>query len=342
MKCATRVPKPSARTAAAQISDELWAFGRSSVLSAALELGVFEPLARQPLAAASVASATRCSPKGIRILLDALVGMKLLARVQNKYRLLPQTERFLLRSGAQYVGGMAKHTDLLAADWRQLARSVRTGRPIKPENMAQRSKNFFPSLVRALFPANFSVSQAAARKLGAGKTRRGLRILDVAAGAAAWSMGFAMADKKAQVTALDFPPVLRVARAYARRFGCLRRYRFLPGNLEEADFGKNEYDLILLGHICHSVGARASRKLFAKCFRALRRAGQVLIAEMIPADDRRGPLQPLLFAANMLLHTAEGDTFTLGEYRGWLRKAGFRKTTTLAVSAPSPLIVAEK
>ena len=137
MKCATRAPKPPARTAAAQISDELWAFGRSNVLSAALELGVFEPLARRPLAAASVASATRCSPKGIRILLDALVGMKLLARVQNKYRLLPPTVRFLLRSGAQYVGGMAKHTDLLAADWRQLARSVRTGRPIKPENMAQ-------------------------------------------------------------------------------------------------------------------------------------------------------------------------------------------------------------
>ena len=211
MKCANRVSTPAA--AAARISEELWAFGRSSVLSAALELGVFEPLALRPLGAAAVASATQCSPKGIRILLDSLVAMQLLAR------------------------------------------SVRTGRPVQRVDTAQRAKNFFPELVRALFPVNFPVSQAAARKMGVGRTRRGLRILDVAAGSAAWSMGFALADEEAQVTALDFPPVLRVARSYARRFGCLGRYRFLPGDLEKADFGENAYDLILLGHICHSVGS---------------------------------------------------------------------------------------
>ncbi len=340
MKCANRVSTPAA--AAARISEELWAFGRSSVLSAALELGVFEPLALRPLGAAAVASATQCSPKGIRILLDSLVAMQLLARVRNQYKLLPKTEPFLLRNGAQYVGGMAMHTAQLAADWRQLARSVRTGRPVQRVDTAQRAKTFFPELVRALFPVNFPVSQAAARKMGVGRTRRGLRILDVAAGSAAWSMGFALADEEAQVTALDFPPVLCVARSYARRFGCLGRYRFLPGDLEKADFGENTYDLILLGHICHSVGEHASRRLFVKCFRALQRGGHLLIAEMIPDDDRLGPLQPLLFAANMLLHTAEGDTFTLAEYRGWLRKAGFRKTVTLAVPAPFPLIVAEK
>jgi hypothetical protein len=44
----------------------------------------------------------------------------------------------------------------------------------------------------------------------------------------------------------------------------------------------------------------------------------------------------------MLLHTEHGNVFTLGEYRAWLKAAGFRKVTTLQVPAPSPLILATK
>jgi hypothetical protein len=64
------------------------------------------------------------------------------------------------------------------------------------------------------------------------------------------------------------------------------------------------------------------------------------------ADDARagqGPASfPLLFALNMLLHTAEGDTFTFSQYREWGKAAGFKKMEAIDLPAPSPALVFRK
>jgi hypothetical protein len=45
----------------------------------------------------------------------------------------------------------------------------------------------------------------------------------------------------------------------------------------------------------------------------------------------------------MMLHTAEGDVFTMKDYHGWLKGAGFRTIKKIrAACAPSPLILATK
>ena len=64
--------------------------------------------------------------------------------------------------------------------------------------------------------------------------------------------------------------------------------------------------------------------------------------DMVPNDERTGPPFPVIFALNMLVHTAEGDTYTLAEYRAWLQEAGFAKVETADIGSHSPLIVASK
>jgi hypothetical protein len=85
-----------------------------------------------------------------------------------------------------------------------------------------------------------------------------------------------------------------------------------------------------------------SKRLFAKAYKALKKGGKILIAEMIPDDNRESAIFPLIFAINMLVHTEEGDTFTLSEYRQWLIEAGFKNVETIQAKAPSPLIIAAK
>jgi hypothetical protein len=68
----------------------------------------------------------------------------------------------------------------------------------------------------------------------------------------------------------------------------------------------------------------------------------LLIAEIIPDEERRDLLFPLLFAVNMLALTPESDTFTMSEYRLWLQAAGFGEVLTIEAPAPSPLILARK
>src|SRR5205823_1043448 len=80
-----------------------------------------------------------------------------------------------------------------------------------------------------------------------------------------------------------------------------------------------------LGHILHSEGEKRSRELLRKVFAALAPGGTVVIAEMVPNDERTGPPFALFFALNMLVHTDTGDTFTFAEMKSWLEQTGFTK-----------------
>jgi ubiquinone/menaquinone biosynthesis C-methylase UbiE len=176
-----------------------------------------------------------------------------------------------------------------------------------------------------------------------GSTRKRIQnILDVAAGSGAWSLAFAEAIPGSHVTVVDYPEVTPITRRFVRKFGVSDRYDYIEGNLREVGFGRNQYDLVILGHIIHSEGEKWGRRLLKKTFRALKDGGLLLIAEIIPNDSRTGPSIPLLFSLTMLLHTEEGDVFTLSQYRKWLKEAGFGKVSTIEAPSPSPLILATK
>ncbi len=99
---------------------------------------------------------------------------------------------------------------------------------------------------------------------------------------------------------------------------------------------------MILGHIIHTEGEKWGKALIAKSFKALKPGGTLIIAEMIPNDSRTGPIFPLLFGLNMILHTTEGDVFTMAEYKQWLKQAGFTSMKLVESQGPSPLILATR
>jgi ubiquinone/menaquinone biosynthesis C-methylase UbiE len=186
-------------------------------------------------------------------------------------------------------------------------------------------------------------ARSAVAKLDRGSRTRIHKILDVAGGAAAWSIPFAQALKNARVTVADYPGVAQVAREYTAKFGVAERFDYLEGDLQELDLGEAAFDLVILGHIIHGVGREGGQRLIERSARALRERGHLLIGEFIPNDDRTGPPIPMLFGLLMLISTPAGDVFTMREYREWLRAAGFKKINTIRTPAtPSPLILATK
>ena len=143
------------------------------------------------------------------------------------------------------------------------------------------------------------------------------------------------------MTVVDWPAVIPVCQKVTARRGVGDRYRYVPGDLLEADFGTG-HQAATLGHILHSEGERRGRALLKKMFAALAPGGVIAISEMTPNEDRTGPFFALMFALNMLVHTDEGDTFTFGEVSAWLREAGFVNPRQLDVPGPSPLILADR
>jgi ubiquinone/menaquinone biosynthesis C-methylase UbiE len=309
---------------------------------AGTELDLFTHIAAGKKTFRQIARAAGASERGVRMLLDALVALGYLNKKGGEYGLEPVSAKFLVRGGSVYLGPLINETKLVWESWAHLTEVVKSGRPFRAVDTEEIGREFFPQLVSAIFPMSYGAARAAVEAIPP-KTRSGIRrILDVAAGSGAWSIAFAQAAPEARVTVVDFPEVSAVARQFTARFGVADRYSYLEGNLRQVDFGRNRFDLVILGHIIHSEGEKWGKKLIRKSYRALRPGGMLLIAEMIPNDERSGPALPLVFGLNMLLNTEQGDVFTMGEYRQWLKDAGFKKVTTIEAPSPSPLILATK
>ncbi len=323
--------------------DTMWSLWRAFALLAAMELDVFTRIKSGKRTAREIAQDAGANEAAMARLLDTMIALGYLRRVKDRYSLEPIADACLARGSDLYMDGAAMIARGLTMGWLQLTEVVRTGKPAVRENPEARAREFFPLLVRSLFPANYVAARAAAASLARERRHQIANVLDVAAGSGAWSLPFAERFPKARVTVLDFPEVTPIAREYAEKHGVADRYEFVEGNLREADFGRERYDLVILGHIVHSEGPEWGRRLVEKSAAALRKGGTLMIAEMVPNDTRTGPAPEMLFSLNMLIHTPEGDVFTMSDYRKWLRAAGLRNVKTLKTpAAPSPLILASK
>lgn len=326
------------------------AMGASRVLSAAVQHALFSHIAAGYGSVPAIAKAAGTDPRATRMLLDALVALGLLSktgagREAGQYHLTPAVRAYLVRESPDYVGALMEIDDLWNA-WSRLPEVVRSGRPsVTVERQAQ-AEAFFPTLIRSLHVLNREPARRLAAALGAGTRHRGLRILDIGAGSAVWSIALAEADAGAHVTVQDYPGVLAETAGFIARHRLEARFDYLPGDLNEVDFGADRFDLAVLGNIVHSEGEASSRRLFRRLHAALAPGGRLAILDFFPDEDRGGPAPAVMFALNMLVNTENGDTYTVSEYRAWLAEAGFASVETVDIGEagmmPAPAVVATK
>lgn len=328
--------------------DELsFHFAPQIVLSTALRLGIFAAIAKGAKSVEGIASATESSPRGMRMILNCIAAMGLLDKDRERYSLNNLSRQYFVPSSEDYIGSLFTCSDQLMKLWLTLPEAVKTGRPrisiFKDAEREGLNTNIADGLFHAHRVCAWRLVDILKDEVSSLKEDQApVKILDVAAGSAVWSIPFALRYPRAEVAAIDFAPVLEVARKYTRRFGVVDRYEFIGGDIREVDFGSGRYDVALLGHICHSEGSRRSQRLIGKCFQALKKNGLLLIMDHIPDEQRKSAPLPLLLALNALLGTEEGDTFTLSEYSRWLLEVGFSEARTIRVNGHSPIVLGLK
>jgi ubiquinone/menaquinone biosynthesis C-methylase UbiE len=343
MAIATAAGAAAARPNPERILQLGMGFAPTLIVEAALRHRFFDALDAGARTVDDVAAKTGASPRGVRAILNALVGLEFLTRDGNDgYALTPESSAFLVSGKPSFQGSMLAHaSDMMLPYWIKLNDVVASGRPAFPVNQQESGEKFFIELTKNIFPMSYPAAQALADHLSLANATQPVSVLDVAAGAGVWGIALAQKSPRVTVTAVDWPAVLSVTREHAERFKVADRFRYIAGDIQTADLGTG-YQLATLGHILHSEGAERSRKLLARVFEALAPGGRIAIAELVPRDDRTGPAQPLVFAVNMLVFTEQGDTFTFAEMSQWLTEAGFTMPRTLEAPGPSPLILATK
>lgn len=319
-----------------------WCQARAYALQTALELDIFTHIHAGVNTPERLAKHYGSNFRALRIFMDALVGMGLLVKGRDVYKLSMEAKTFLVKEEPNYLGRFLLGVKKAEDKWKHLTEVVKTGQPAAHMEDPQKSSEFFGQLVQAIFPTSFASGVILSKKLGAGKTWSSLKILDLGCGAAAWSLAFTLADPQAQVVAVDLPEVLEVAKQQAQRLHATKQYEFRPGNYHELSFEKEHYDAVILGHICHMEGEGGTKKLLKKSYHALKPGGKILVAEYLSNDQRTGPELPLLFALNMLILTEKGDVFTNKDMKRWLELAGFKKISAQAVQYPATVMVGVK
>jgi ubiquinone/menaquinone biosynthesis C-methylase UbiE len=314
------------------------------MIEAGVRHGIFDLLAGGPLTADEIVHQTKTSPRGVRILLNALAGLQLLTRgADGRFGLSSESATFLVAGKPGYLGGFIRHTSMqLIPHWLKLTDVVKDGKPSTGGvNNEQVGAEFFHDFVMDLFPLSYQPAKALAEVLAVAETPVPVKVLDIACGSGVWGIALAQESPRVSVTAVDWPGVVDVARKNAAGLGVDNQFTFVPGDIASVDLGTG-HDIATLGHILHSEGAERSRHLLKRVYDSMAPGGTVAIQEFLVEPDRSGPPMGLIFAVNMLIATDTGDTFSFDEIAGWLREAGFENPRLLNSPGPSPLILADR
>ena len=326
-----------------RIGQLAWGYAPPLILEAAIRHKIFDLLEVGAKSVEQVAAESGASVRGLRIVMNALVGLELLSKDPHEvYSLTPESAEYLVSGKPTFMGGTIRHTSSqLLPKWLRLNEIVQTGSSPAGVNQEEGGAAFFQQFVEDLFPRNYPAAKRLAELLQVADAQAPVRVLDLAAGSGVWSIALAQRSPQVTVTAVDWPGVLEVTRRVTARIGVEDRYLFVAGDLAQADFGAGHH-VATLGHILHSEGEERSRALLKKTFAAMAPGGTIAIAEFLVDEGRRSPPMALLFAVNMLVATQNGDTFTFGEISGWLREAGFENARLVDMPSPSPLILANR
>jgi 2-polyprenyl-3-methyl-5-hydroxy-6-metoxy-1,4-benzoquinol methylase len=331
---------PKSAPSPERLTQFAFGFAPPLLLQTAVELRVFDLIDASPMSLEELSSRTGASVRGLRALLNALVGFQFLSKKDDgRYALTPESETFLVRNKPAYRGDFFTFVPRHIQHWLNLKEVVKSGEPVVTANSEQEGAEFFREFVKSLFNINFAPATALAAEL---KGKREIAsVLDLAAGSGVWGIVLAEQFPQSRVTAVDFPVVLEVTKQTAEKHAVADRFHFSAGDLLAADFGV-QHDVAVLGHILHTEGEKRSRQLLQKVFTSLAPGGTIAIAEWLVNETRTAPAHCLMFAVNMLVHSSEGDTFSFEEIGSWLSEVGFRDARLLDAPGVSPLILATK
>jgi SAM-dependent methyltransferase len=332
-------PEPSPKL----FFDTVSAYQRTAAIRTAIELDFFTAIGEAPVTAAGIAQRIKASERGTRILADYLTILGFLAKSGERYALTPDSALFLDRNSPAYVGATVQFllAPQLTRAFDDLVGAVRKGGTAQSELGTLAPEHpVWIEFARSMGPVMKPAAQTLAGLVPLDAARL-TNVLDISASHGMWGIAFTRRNARAQVVALDWAPVLEVARENAQRAGVEDRFRTIAGNAFEVDLGA-DYDLVLVPNFLHHFNFEDNVRFLEKVRAALRDEGRLAIVEFVPNPDRVTPPEAASFSLIMLATTPEGDAYTLAEFEEMLARAGFKSPESYSLPPVATAIIARK
>lgn len=302
------------------------AYWRSSILHAAVRLGIFSALAGDELSAQDVASRCGTDARATEVLLVALLGLGLVEKRGSRYSNGPTAGRYLVPGEPDYLGDLVGFLASMWSNWGRLAEVVRSGRcaddalgpggRVDVERMDDASLRGF---IMAMH--NLAMAQAVnlAKSLDLTDKRR---LYDVGGGPGTYAIAACQLNPQLTAVVFDLPRVLPIASEIIARFGLSDRITTQPGDFTVDSFDGGN-DVVLLSKVLHQECPDMCLSIFRRAYESLTPGGLVVVHGELLDDERQGPELAAIFGVQTLLSCPQGGVYTHAELRAWMQEAGF-------------------
>ena len=280
------------------------------LLGTAVREGLIGAVAGRAVPPDAVARELGMDARAVHVVLSALAELGILDEGPEGFRVLEEHRGPLLDRGhPDFVGQSVVHRFELIGSWGRIPEILRTGQPVEDRTLPGfgGTATFIAAMRRGARPGAVAVAQAVLSRLP-----EGARILDVGGGPGTNAEAFAAGG--ARITIFDRPEVVDLMRETLSAAGVEAEAGDMNEGLPDGPF-----DAVYFGNTSHMYGPEANQALFARMRRSLVPGGLLVVREFVRGLGE----DAALFAANMLVLTPQGGTYTAEEYERWLLNAGY-------------------
>lgn len=286
-----------------------------AAMNTAVSLGIFDVL-ESPKSAGQVAGEIDGDPRGVALLLDALVALGYLKKSRDGYALSRMTRKWL----PLITDGRRLFVDTVEY-WKHAGESIRNGggKPMIGTDSEEDQRAFQRSM--GAFARVFA-DRAARRIPLPGGARE---LLDVGGGHALYSIALCRRRPGLHATVFDVPHAISSGRHNARAAGVGDRISFIGGDFR-ADELMGNYDAALLFNVIHIYASEENKSLIQKIANSLSPGGIIAVLDQIPGRFD-GPIARATVRLQGFeeYNWAGGGIYTYPEIKEWLASAGFVK-----------------
>ncbi len=285
-------------------------------IRAAIDLGVIEALRNGQKTAVQLAKELDVFPDALERLLNVVRGTELIEKYGDDYA---------LSAIARLIP--AKYLDFGDQHWQHLAFHVKTGAPLPicdeidltdlDHKVNKASEEWMQT------PAALATAQV----LDLGKSRRGLRILEVGCGSAVFGATLAHSDPDSVISLIDDEVNLNRAKTTVESIGLEHRVTYIPSEsldqIGELKQLKGEaFDLVLVANKLHRKTGGECERLFKQLFTLIKPNRELAIVDVFPGQEE-GDLQRAIFDMELNLRTSRGRLHDPRLLEESLKEAGF-------------------
>jgi len=244
--------------------------------------------------------------------------MNLLNKTLAKYHNTKGTRRFLVKNRPEYIGNMMYYSHNWEK-WGELTEAVKLGKGISYKGINEKDDEWVESFVdsnhwRAVMQAPDIIKLINLQDINS--------ILDLGCGSGLYTMEFKKAKPSLQITAMDYPSVIKHTKAHLKREGFLESINIKEGDIFNDDFGKG-FDAVFISNVLSNYSIWDNIDLIHKIHNCLNHGGCIIVQEGIIEDSRTAPESATVRSLNLLVNTVSGDIFTDSDLwmilrEGWL------------------------